>query len=354
MAIATAQDVARRVGCSTTAVSLVVNGRDAGRVSAELRARILDAVDALNYAPNAQAQGLASSHPNQVSLLCPDIRNPFFGELFHGLSDALAPEFSVNIVVGTENFDYGPAAVRQVQANKISGLILASPSARVLESLQPVGPTVLIDSLTVFDGVPTVNPDVAGAATELATHLLTLGHRRIVYLDVDRAKETFHLRRTVVNTVLTAGGATMTLDRVRVADIATATDYAEAHAAAWVATGVTAVVCADDLIAYGVLLGTAAAGVSVPAQLSVTGFNDLQFSALTNPPLTTVDFNARALGAAAGRTLRERVATGHADSVTWRSRLVVRASTGVASAGAASTGVASAGAASQNSPASDV
>ncbi|GAA3881263.1 LacI family DNA-binding transcriptional regulator [Leifsonia kafniensis] len=330
MAIATAQDVARRVGCSTTAISLVVNGRDAGRVSPELRARILDAVDALNYAPNAQAQGLASSHPNQVSLLCPDIRNPFFSELFHGLTDALAPDFSVNIVVGTENFDYGPAAVRQVQANKISGLILASPSARVLESLRPAGPTVLIDSLAVLPGVPTVNPDVRGAATDLAEHLLRLGHRQVVYLDVDRAKETFHLRRTVINAALTTGGGTMTVDRVRVADIATATDYAEAHARGWVATGVTAIVCADDLIAYGVLLGAAAAGVNVPAQLSVSGFNDLQFSALTNPALTTVDFNARALGTAAGRTLRERVETGQADNVIWRSRLVVRASTGVA------------------------
>jgi DNA-binding LacI/PurR family transcriptional regulator len=330
MAISTAQDVARRAGCSTTAVSLVVNGRDAGRVSPELRARILDAVEALNYAPNAQAQGLASSHPNQVSLLCPDIRNPFFSELFHGLTDELAPEFSVNIVVGTENFDYGPAAVRQVQANKISGLILASPSLKVLESLRPAGPTVLIDSLAVVAGVPTVNPDVSGAAAELAEHLLTLGHRRVVYLDVDRAKETFHLRRTVINTALTAAGATMTVSRVRVADIATATDFAEAHARDWVATGVTAIVCADDLIAYGVLLGAAAAGVDVPGQLSVSGFNDLQFSALTSPALTTVDFNARALGTAAGRTLRERVSTGRAANVTWRSRLVVRASTGPA------------------------
>ncbi|MEO6309422.1 MAG: LacI family DNA-binding transcriptional regulator [Leifsonia sp.] len=327
MAIATAQDVARRAGCSTTAVSLVVNERDAGRVSPELRTRILDAIDALNYAPNAQAQRLASSHPNQVSLLCPDIRNPFFGELFHGLVDALAPDFAVNIVVGSENFDYGPAAVRQVQANKISGLILASPSAAVLKSLRPTGPTVLIDSLATFDGVPTVNPDVRGAATELAEHLLALGHRRVLYLDADRAKETFQLRRTITNVALTAGGATMTLDRVRVADIATATDYAEAQARSWLATGITAVVCADDLIAYGVLLGAAAAGVSVPSQLSVTGFNDLQFSALTSPPLTTVDFNARALGEAAGRTLRERVSVGQAENVTWRSRLVVRAST---------------------------
>jgi LacI family transcriptional regulator len=328
MTIATAQDVARRAGCSTAAVSLVVNGRDSGRVSLELRARILDAVDALNYAPNAQAQRLASSHPNQVSLLCPDIRNPFFSELFHGLVDALAPDFAVSIIVGNENFDYGPAAVRQVQASKISGLILASPSLRVLESLQPTGPTVLIDSLAAFDGVPTVNPDVTGAATELAEHLLALGHRRVVYLDADRAKETFHLRRTVVTAVLTAGGGTMSVDRVKVADIATATDYAEAHAREWVATGVTAVVCADDLLAYGVLLGTAAAGVQVPAQISVTGFNDLQFSALTSPALTTVDFNARALGEAAGRTLRQRVLTGQANNVTWRSRLVVRASTG--------------------------
>lgn len=337
MAISTAQDVARRAGCSTTAVSLVVNGRDAGRVSPELRTRILDAVEALNYAPNAQAQGLASSHPNQVSLLCPDIRNPFFGELFHGLTDALAPDFVVNIVVGTEDFDYGPAAVRQVQANKISGLILASPSARVLDSLHPSVPMVLIDSLARFDGIPTVNPDVSGAATELAEHLLKLGHRRVAYLDVDRAKSTFQQRRTVVNTALTAGGATMTVDRVRVADIATATDYAEAHAAGWLADGITAVVCADDLVAYGVLLGAAAAGVSVPGQLSVSGFNDLQFSALTNPPLTTVDFNARALGEAAGRTLRERVSTGKADSVIWRSRLVVRASTGPAAPHAAAT-----------------
>jgi DNA-binding LacI/PurR family transcriptional regulator len=325
---ATAKDVAELAGCSISAVSLVVNGRDNGRIAPDLRARILAAVNTLAYRPNDGARQLATRTTSTVALVCPDVRNPFFGDLLYGLSRALEGRFGVDLVVGSGGTDYDGATVSEAQGANLAGLVLANPAADVIAGLVPTCPTVLIDAADSQLDLPRVDLNVEDAARQLADHLLGLGHRRVGYLDLQRPKQTFALRREALGARLREHGAdlieTVSADDVTVRSGTAA--FAEAWRS-WGALGITAVVCADDVLAYGVLLGARSLGVAVPATLSVAAFNDIAYSELVQPALTTMRFDAERLGRVAGEQLLAVLAGQPAVSTIVPSTLMARAST---------------------------
>jgi len=328
MTRATARDVAELAGCSVSAVSLVVNGRDAGRITDPLRARILAAVAELDYRPNESARTLAVRRPSTVAFVCPDIRNPFYGELFHGLVEGLRGRFGVDLRVGTGGGDYGIDEVRDAQAANIAGLVLANPSSQTLAAFRPTCPTLLVDSPGSTASIARVDIDIEAATRDLAAHLLALGHTRIAYLDVHPDKDTFTFRRRSLAAHLSAGGATI-VGETDAADIsvgAAETAFTSAWPE-WDERDVTAVVTADDVLAYGVYAGARAAGVGIPSRLSVASFNDIDFSALVEPPLTSVSFDARGVGATAARELLALIDGGTAATTRVATSLVIRPST---------------------------
>ena len=327
------RDVAELAGCSVSAVSLVVNGRDEGRIAPDLRARILDAVDALHYRPNGSARDLATRSPSTVALVCPDVRNPFFGDVLYGVQAALEGRFGIDLVVGSGGSDYSAQTVRGAQGGNIAGLILANPAADVMEGFVATCPTVLIDTPDSAHGHARVDLDVDDAGRQLADHLSGLGHRRVGYLDLGRGKQTFERRRASLASGLAQHGGELV-------DTASATDvtvhsgtqaFLEAWPG-WEASGVTALVCADDVLAYGALLGARSLGIEIPGRLSVAGFNDIAYSELVAPALTTVRFDALELGRRAGELLLAEIDGAPSESVVLASRLVVRESTATAPA----------------------
>ncbi len=328
---ATLRDVAERVGCSVSAVSLVVNDRDGGRITPALRTRITQAISELDYRPNGGARDLATRRSTTIALVCPDVRNPFFADLFHALATSIAPRFDLQLVVGELGSDYDLQTVRTAQGANLAGLVLANPAGDVLAGFSPTCPTVLVDSPGSAAAFARVDLDLDGATVALASHLRDLGHRRIAYLDLARAKDTFAIRRSLLGAHLSARGAVLT-------ETASCTeDTVEAGRAVflenwprWLISGVTAVVCADDVLAYGVLLGARELGVAVPGTLSVAGFNDIPYSRLVEPALTTVRFDAEGLGREAGVRLLAAIDGGLPESLVIPTSLEVRASTGPA------------------------
>ena len=326
----TARDVAADVGCSVSSVSLVVSGKADGRVRQETQDAIHEAIARLGYRLNTTASALASGTSLGVGFLSPDPTNPFFSMVLDGLGDALADHFALSVLVPTGGADYDRGTVRRALAGDFAGLVLASPSERLLDDFVPTCPTILLDAGGPVNDLASIDVDLGQALAELAAHLTGLGHRRIAYLGFRREKASVQGRRHQLASALQQRGAVLDPTTVEI------TELTESAAQAaftdtwpvWRANGVSAIVCGDELFAYGVLRSCRAQGIRVPGELSLVGFDNLPYSSLIDPPLTSVDLSARLLGRTAGEALLDLVSTGR-PSASRRvpATLVVRGST---------------------------
>lgn len=327
----TAAMVAARAGVSTATVSLVANGKTRGRVSEDNISRVRQAIAELGYVVDSVGSSLARGVSSIVVLVAPDISNPFFAKVIAGVRESLGADFQLLLSV-TEAGEFPRADdIRRILALRPAGLLVDAPDAAFLEDLSTTGPMVLLDAPGLEAYAPSVNLDVAHGARELAAHLASSGHRRVAYLDSVTGTATFTIRRTAFLEEATARG--MTVDPAHL--ISTTIDVgasAEAFAAAWPQWqqgGVTAVVCATDTHAYGVLQEARVAGVRIPDELAVAGFDDLPYSATSNPGLTSVHLPAARLGLKAGEQLRGLIEGRDLEQpqLTLESSLIVRGST---------------------------
>ena len=330
---ATARDVARLAEVSVATVSLVANGKSAGRVTPETERRVREAIAQLDYRVNTTASALAQGRRDTVAFVSPDPANPFFAMVLDGLVSALNDTLSLTILWPRRGDDYDPSTVQRALAGDLAGLVLAHPDSTLLDSISPTCPTILLDSGQTRAGMSSMELDVEAAGIALADHLVGLGHRSVAYVGVGRDKPTLHHRRDALHDQLLARGAELSVPDLAVSRMTTQSAFDGALEALphWVDAGVTAVVCADDLLAYGVLQAAARLGISVPGKLSVAGFNDLPYSAMVTPSLTSVDLSARELGVRAGLTLNEMLLGVEPPATEMlRASVVARESTAVA------------------------
>ena len=331
----TAAMVAERAGVSTATVSLVANGKTQGRVSEDNISRVREAIAELGYVVDSIGSSLAKGISSIVILVAPDISNPFFAKVIAGVRGALGANSQLLLSVTDAGESPRVDDVRKLLALRPAGLLVDAPSAAFLQELSAAGPLVLLDAPGLESFAPSVNLDVGHGARQLARHLAGAGHKRAAYMDSVTGTATFDIRRAAFLEESAAVGIIVAADHV----IGTTIDVgaaAGAFAAAWPSwqrDGVTAVVCATDTHAYGVLQEARVAGVRIPQELAVAGFDDLPYSATSNPGLTSVHLPGDALGAKAGEQLR-RLMEGQAleqPQLILQGSLMVRGSTEPAS-----------------------
>jgi DNA-binding LacI/PurR family transcriptional regulator len=329
---ATARDVALVAEVSTATVSLVVNGKAGGRVTSATQERVWAAVRELDYRVHAAASRLATGNPGTVVFVSPDPTNPFFSLLLDGLLDGLDERLTLTLAAPRGGDDYDTQTVRRAQSADIAGLVLASPGDELVRELRSGRPTVLIDAGVRVDGMSGIDIDVGEGARLLADHLLALGHRRFAFVGVDRDKRTLRRRRERLGLHLQQQGGRFVVPDLAVPRMTMDASYRATVAAidGWIAAGVTAVVAADDLLAFGALRAARQRGVDVPGTLSIAGFNDMPYAGMVTPSLTSVDLRARELGRATAVLLTELLADGTPSWAELEPRLAVRESTGPA------------------------
>lgn len=304
----TAAMVAARAGVSTATVSLVTSGKTAGRVSSENIAKVQAAVAELGYIVNVLGSSLARGRSNIVILVAPDVSNPFYAKVIAGVREGIGPDFQLLLSVTEAGETPRTEDVQRLLGLRPAGLLIDAPSARFLAELEANDPVVLLDAAGITSTAPSVNFDVARGGRQVAAHLAELGHRTVAYLDSTTGTETFRVRRAAFFEeahrlgMVVAGEALATID-VGVAARAFTDVWGQ-----WRQKGVSAVVCATDTHAYGVLQEARVAKVLVPHQLAVTGFDDLPYSETSNPSLTSVQLPAMEMGRIAGQQLRKLIA----------------------------------------------
>jgi LacI family transcriptional regulator len=325
-----AVDVAAAAGVSTATVSLVVNGKAAGRVAPATAARVRRVIAELGYTVNAAASGLVTGRHHCIGLVASDVTNPFISTVAAGVADALGNDHQ--LVLAVTGADRPGPDLDRILAFGVDGLLLDLPLADEVHARDPSCPVVVLDDAPSRSVASTVSFDVGAAARALATHLVDLGHQRIAYLDAARPLATFRSRRAAFTSRLrrSNGGGGLLTARAPI-ELEAARLVVRDRWPMWAEQGVTALVTAADVQAYGALAAFADLGVEVPTQVSLASFDGLPYAAITNPALTTVTLPAFELGREGARLLTELIAgNGAAPAIELPARLDVRASTAAA------------------------
>jgi len=326
----TIRDVAKEAGVAISTISRYLN--QSGYVDTETGLRIASAVQSLNYMPTRAAQTLKTRRSRQIMLVVPDIGNPFYSEMAKVVQASARDRGYALVLYNTnESTSEEIEAIRTADATQSDGIILCSIHVRdeVVQSLVSTGtPAILANSYEhcPFDTVH----GVRGAGTLVSMrHLLELGHRRIAFAGGPADAETAVRRKFGYHQALTEAGISLDETLCFEMGFSEQAGYKAGKYFSSLRRLPTAICCANDLIALGVLEALTESGLQVPEQISVTGMDNIPFTHLSRPPLTTVTNDSTEFGRHVSRLLFERLEgyLGPPREVLVERRLVIRSST---------------------------
>jgi LacI family transcriptional regulator len=302
-------DVAREANVSFATVSRVVNGK--GNVSPETRERVIQAMAKTGYVVNRQARGLAGGRYEVVGLLVPDLDTSYIGEIVRGIDEALAAVAYDLMLYTTHRRKTREAAFADsLTRGMTDGLLIVLPSnpGAYLESIQRRGfPVVLIDHGGVGGTGPSVGATNRQGAYEATRYLIGLGHRRIGFITGNLELGCATDRLAGYRAALEDHGLAYDAALVREGNFHEPLGYERARQLLSMSNPPTAIFASNDLTAFGAMDAIRDAGLRIPNDISVVGFDDIPTAAYTHPPLTTVRQPLHEMGSLATRMLLEMI-----------------------------------------------
>jgi len=323
----TSKDIARLAGVSQATVSNAINRPHL--VAEKTRAQIIDLMAASGYVVNNSARTLKSGVGQALGVVVLDVANPFWGEVIKGIEAVTAPA-QIPLIIGSSNEHAHTERhiLESFESQGVRGILIAPTNANLplLRRLQAQGIRVVLLDRDDPDGeFPSLSLDHSAGAAQAARFLLESGHRCVAMVNGSHeiswcasrsqgfhAEYRKHRQARVHEFRMRAMSAEEGLRCV--------------SQLLAVRPRVTAVFCANDMLALGVLKGLSRQGVDVPGDISVMGYDDAMFSELLSPALTTVQQSAAAIGREAAALMTAAGATGESRPALPQPRLVVRQS----------------------------
>lgn len=325
--IVTRKELAARAQVSATTVTRVLNG---GYVSESTRRRVMDLVRELDYIPNALAQGLRTRRSNQIACIVISLDSPFYGPMMLGVEE-VARQHGYGLAV------YSTSVVEQSHAatfytGRHDGVILMSVDYQpFLHQMQQVQvPVVVYADFLVPPAFSTVGIDLEAAVEEVVEYLAGLGHTKIGYVGTEYSTDTLNPRlvgfRTGMKKLglevestqvqLISGTGTMESGYTGMADM-----YRQCP-------GVTAIVAMNDLVGLGAMRWMQEQGLGVPNDISIVGCDDIPFTSMCNPPMSTIHIPKQEIGRKLMSMLLTKMNTAVAEPsrIVLPTRLVARSS----------------------------
>jgi len=304
----TIRDVARAAGVSVATVSRAFN--DSGPVHAETRQRIREVAQAMRYVPNSAARTLTTSKANACGVLLPDLYGEFFSEVIRGI-DQTARRHGHHILVSSSHDDQAELelAVRAMRG-RVDGLIVMLPDIdlqAVAANLPEQLPVVLINSADGSSAFDTITVDNYGGAYAMVRHLLAQGRERVAIITGSPRNHDARERLRGYSAALWDAGAEWRADWEFVGDFTEAGGFRAGMALAALDPRPNAVFAANDAMAIGALSAFREAGLLVPIDIAVGGFDDVPMARYMSPPLTSVHVAISELGVQAMTTLLDAV-----------------------------------------------
>src|SRR4051812_41623482 len=306
--IANIREIARLSGVSVATVSRVLN--DSANVSEELRERVLGHAERLDYVPSAAARTLVGGRSQLIGVVVntgtghPDLKHPFFQDVLVALKDELGAHDYDLLLASKQSF------LRSALEHRVDGLVLMGVdrnAAEVGTVLARRIPTVFVDLQLRGDRAGYVTSDNVMGGQLAVAHLAALGHSRIATITGLLHTTPGGDRLRGYREGLRTNALTERPEYVREGDFYPDSGSVQMQALLALPEPPTAVFAASDDMAMGALAAIAEAGLSVPGDVSLVGFDDDEHAPLLRPPLTTVRQDKPALGAAAGAALMELI-----------------------------------------------
>ncbi|MGW1410464.1 LacI family DNA-binding transcriptional regulator [Streptomyces atratus] len=324
------KDVAAQAGVSVATVSRVLNSHPS--VSPDARTRVLAAVDALGYRPNAVARSLRTDQTRTLGLVISDVLNPYFTELARFVEEeARALGYSVIIGNADERPELQDHHVRTLLDRRIDGLLVspADGDSPLMADVARAGtPMVFVDRWMPGVDVPVVRADGRLAIRDLVAHLHALGRRRLAIIAGPAATTTGNERVEAFREALRAYELTLPDAYIGQGDFQADSGRRVTERFLALPEPPEVVFAADNLMALGALDAIRAAGLRVPQDIGLAAFDDIPWFVHTAPPITAIAQPTGELGRAAVRALVDIVEGRSPQSVTLPARLVVRRSCG--------------------------
>jgi len=327
----TLRDVAREARVSIATVSRVVNGH--GNVTDATRARILSVAERLRYVPDSAARSLSTGSTNTIGVLLPDLYGEFFSEIIRGIDQAARRRGLHLLLSGVHgSADEAALAIRSLKG-RVDGLLIMSPyadSAFLADHFADDTPAVLMNSPVRGHSHSAFCVDNRGGARAMVRHLAAIGHRCIAFIAGPRDNFDATERLAGYCEATSAIGPELR-EFILPGDFSEESGYRAGRRLLEVDERPDAVFAANDMMALGCLHAFNEAGVAVPGDVALAGFDDIPMARFVSPPLTTVrvamaELGARALERVAAAITEETAEPTSTEMVA--AELVVRASCG--------------------------
>ena len=296
------KDVARLAGVSIATVSRAVNEPD--RVRSETRQRVQDAIRQTGYSPNSLARNFRRGRTQVIMVVLPSVGDPFFTDVMRGVR-AVAAREGYSLLINETQFntltaDEIGAMVVSRQADGIILLASLSPfGTRVLSAESRRALPMVIGCETIapeLSEIPGVHIDNVAAAREATAYLQDLGHRRIAFMYGEHETLLTADREAGYRQAMEAAGLPVNSDWIVEGQLSIEGAIAATSRLLYLPKRPTAIFCANDEMAMGCVHALKAAGLAVPRDISVVGFDDTRYARITDPPLTTVRQPTRLIG----------------------------------------------------------
>src|SRR5258707_8536400 len=327
--------IARAANVSIATVSRTIN--HVPTVNPKIARRVWEVIDELDYFPNTQARALVSGRSKLFGLIVSDITNPFFPELIKGFED-IAVEHGYEILVSSTNHDPQRMShcIRRMLERKVEGVAIMTFGIEepLLDQLaKRKVPLVFIDVGPTRPGISLLKVDYHYGIRQGVQHLAVLGHRNIAFISGPARLHSAHSRQIAFCASLKECGITPNPGWIVEGDHTMEGGIAAMEVLLAAKKVPTAVMCSNDMTAIGVLHKLYRAGLRVPDDFSVIGFDDIHIAEVTIPPLTTVQMSRFEIARAAVTALRAHVEPSENVEAKRQykipTELIVQASTGI-------------------------
>ena len=331
---ATREDVAKKAGVSVATVSCVLN--KSRRVSERTIQKVLQAVEELNYKPDMIALSMVKNETKQISVVVNDIENPFFGEIISGFENAAIEKgYFINVCTGFKNLD---EYFENFVARRIDGVFIAAiPNKfhidKVYNLVSSNIKVVVSGNVEAdFRKVSSIECDHYDGMKQAFEHLTGLGHIDIAF--INGLGEIEHYQRKCegylkcVDEFKLSCGNTLLIDGSEPFSTKYQDGYNLANKLITSKKNFTAVICTNDLMAIGAISAFKGAGIRIPEDVSVVGFDGIKTGEFIDPPLTTLSIEKNFFGRRTFELLYHNIKTGSTGFYLSQYKLVVRSSTG--------------------------
>lgn len=324
-------EIARRASVSTATVSRTIN--QSGPVKAATARKVWRAVAELNYYPNSHARALVSGRSRLIGLIVSDITNPFFPELIRAF-EGLAGQQQYDVLLTSTDYQTTrmTTCLRRMLERKVDGVAIMTSEMDMglIRELSRRGvPIVFMDVGQMGPRMSHVSIDYGNGVRQAVDHLVALGHRHLSFITGPLDLHSARTRRQAFLDGLRQHGITPERRLIREGTHTADGGFKAMTALLRLSRRPTAVVASNDWTAIGALRAMHAAGVRVPEDMSIVGFDDIPLATYTSPALTTVRMSAADVGSTAFEALFRLIGGERLEGDVYQvpTRLIVREST---------------------------